>query len=427
MTEGVTRSAERNAATLDLFRTIGLVILFVGLPLWMVPHTRAAPAFLGYFSLALLIGHALTRFAFVDHAYLAILKRPVNWTPMARAGAVLLAGLTVWTALALIWAPSLEEGLDEMIWLSMAVIACAFLIVPELKRAKAAMVWGALAIGGLAGAAFVLAELAGITHFHTLLESQARPYDLNRNAGFLCLIFWLLFLIPRRTTHALILAGLAAIAILAAVFQSQSQSAQLAIMVSIPAAAAIWLMPRLVNPGYLAMAALILAMPILVHPAISPDITQLGGKGTAHFLKEAHFDHRLGLWQGYGERALENLLLGSGAGADKVMGLAGAIGDYAAAAGYPPEATNPHNAPLEIWVNYGLVGALLAAALMVWAGLFNVGLVGTPRIVFCALVVSVFAYSLTASSFFQAWWIGSIATAFSAFLALYRNRLEDRD
>lgn len=420
------KSAAGTSNALDRCRLIGLAILFVGLPLWMVPHTRAAPAFLGYFSLLLLVGHSLTRFARVDHAYLALLRKPAAWSPFARTGALLLACLIAWTALALYWAPDLEQGLDEVIWVLAAVPACAILIVPEMRRAPSGTLWTVIALGSLFGAAFVLSELVGWTGFHTLIEPQARLYDLNRNAGFLGLILWVLLLMPFRNTRAFILAGLSGIAVMATIFFSQSQSAQMALMASMLAAAGIYLLPRLVLPGYAVMAALVIAMPLLTHPAVSPDVTRLADGRTIHFLKEAHFDHRLALWQGYAEKVGERPIAGWGAGADKVMGLDGEIGQFAAAAGYPPKATNPHNAPLEIWVNYGAVGAMLSSALILWAGFFNAGLAGRNRIAFCALVVSVFAYSLTASSFFQAWWIGSIAATFSAFMALAFNKRTTR-
>ncbi|MBL8589864.1 MAG: O-antigen ligase family protein, partial [Methylobacteriaceae bacterium] len=136
-------------------------------------------------------------------------------------------------------------------------------------------------------------------------------------------------------------------------------------------------------------------------------------------LERFHAHHRILIWQAFGERAAERPMLGHGFGAiDKVWSAprpAGVAAD--AAVDWVIENIHAHNQPLQIWVELGGAGAILAGliAAAVVARLWTLAPARlAPRL---AAFIAALAIALVGFGAWQAWWIATVAAALALFAA----------
>ena len=167
-----------------------------------------------------------------------------------------------------------------------------------------------------------------------------------------------------------------------------------------------------------AVAAAFLAMPFLAQAL------QASGLADAPWLPFS-MGHRVLIWNHVAGLALERPLFGWGLDASRVLS------DFATV----PEGTlrgviellplHPHNAPLQIWLELGGIGALLALA-MAWVLLRAIGKLDRAAQLFayplfaCGLFMSGTAYGA-----WQTWWMSGFLTAAAAFLILWRGASDE--
>ena len=129
--------------------------------------------------------------------------------------------------------------------------------------------------------------------------------------------------------------------------------------------------------------------------------------------------HRLMIWSFAGERIAERPL--AGWGLDAARGIPGGRDPIRPGETWLP--LHPHNAPLQVWLELGVPGAVLFALLVAlpWYGLATVP---WPRI-FGAAAGTSLAIALTASfvtyGIWQEWWLATLW--FSLFAVLVMARL----
>jgi hypothetical protein len=204
------------------------------------------------------------------------------------------------------------------------------------------------------------------------------------------------------------------------------ESAKLAVLAAALAGGAAWLLPRLAPRLLgLGLALAILAVPAVLGPVLARGVPAGGWPPSAA--------HRLLIWDFVGERIAERPLLGWGMEASRAIpGHAGTASPAAlerfgltgpGAAEWLPVAQllplHPHNGPLQLRLELGLPGALLAALL---AGLLGLACARAARPAVASAVLA--AGAITAMLSFgawQEWWVGAELLAAAAVAGLPRR------
>ena len=213
--------------------------------------------------------------------------------------------------------------------------------------------------------------------------------------------------------------GLLTMALLAILYQTASQSVQLAFIVFVLFWAAF---PTRFQPAWIALAILI-ALAVIAAPWVS----QLAFKELAEnfhhapWLQNGYAAERLEIWDYVGRYALQHPFHGFGIEATR------AVEAFDTAEIYQKGVTilHPHNFALQLWIEFGLLGVLPAAAL---AGFLLYRLAALPTTM-SRLGVGVFTACLsiaaTGYGLWQSWWIGEIILIMLFFmfaLRFYREK-----
>lgn len=151
-----------------------------------------------------------------------------------------------------------------------------------------------------------------------------------------------------------------------------------------------------------------LAIGILLAPAIVrlPQFDDLAQRRDIH----VSFFHRAGIWAFVAERIAEKPLFGWGFNASRNVPGGQAI--IAGAAEKIP--LHPHNAPLQIWLELGGIGAAIAAALISALAFACAGPRARQAALVATLLVGIFIASVS-YGIWQGWWFATLwlATAFA--------------
>lgn len=219
---------------------------------------------------------------------------------------------------------------------------------------------------------------------------------------------------------------------LAVTLKGGVDAAQMAVLGALAMALATWARPRAsLNLLRIGMVAVILGMPVLAL-AIPPVSTTQGWNFISN---SAH--HRLTIWRFVGQHIAEKPLLGWGFDASRALpnaddevvayrrrGIAAEAPPYPVAE--PQLPLHPHNFALQIWLELGLAGALLACAL-IWrlAGAIAAApLAPVPRALLAGAVTTGFIIACLSFGIWQAWWQAALwfTAALSAMAALPKDR-----
>lgn len=379
-----------------------------------MPSVRARPLFLlASLSapLGIVIPKALVLLLFIVALWL--LSR--RWRqgqlrrPFQGAGAIMAAVIAAWGLLSVLWA--LDAGAALWTVAKLAALMAATLVLLDglddlepddrapLARALSAAFAVALLLLGLE-------SLSGAAAHQWWLAWRGRAGDfdetvLNRSEVLLLLAAWPCALVLlQRKRRALALAAVAAA--VAVTLMGVSNSNQVAAVLAVTAAALAWgtgpWLQRLVA-GLLALA--VLAAPLLPGTLLAPD--RLAG-----YFDENHYSglHRLHIWRFTSERIGEAPVLGWGM--DAARRIPG--GDTKLPGGGNVMGVHPHNASLQIWLELGAVGALLAALLLalLW---FRAGALDWPgeRAAATGLLLTGLTVANLSFGIWQTWWLVALA------------------
>ncbi|KUL96005.1 hypothetical protein DK26_08220 [Bosea sp. WAO] len=219
------------------------------------------------------------------------------------------------------------------------------------------------------------------------------------------------------------LAGLVGLVVAVLVFASDSEAAKLGLVVMVAARLALAVAPRL---ALAATAAAFLATMALA-PAIGPALEAEMPAALRSHLQPSH-EVRIDIWETFGEAAMLRPVLGYGFNAAATLDQ----NPVAQRISQPRRALlpigHPHSAPLQAWVDTGLVGAALlaAAGLLLLARLRRLSHARAAMPV--AFFAGCFAIVVVAHGAWQGWWIAILALAALLFCAapLNTRNLEDR-
>lgn len=317
----------------------------------------------------LILATALLLAAFVRKSGWHAARRSVSKRAlggMLQPSAALLAVATLAFALASLgWSPVPERGFGAVAQTSVAAVAayvCCLFLARNIDF-HSWPIW-ALPISLAATCLLILLELTFNSPVRSALGASIETFRLNRSAVALALLLPLMFLDVGSRTR-LVAAVLVAALIVWTVFQSDSESAKLAIIVIVAVALLSLVLEARVlvlTIGTVAIASHILApaIAILLYRMITPEaVASLSSIFTTH---TAHFI-RLEIWWAYAQEILNAPLFGKGLqasfwardiyeGENPVMLRGLSYG-------------HPHNASIQTWYELGLAGVMLTAGLLI--------------------------------------------------------------
>jgi O-antigen ligase len=377
----------------------GLSLCALALPplLALVPH-GAAP---------------LAGFAGLCAAGLIAANPPYDF-PALRRPAAILGALVLWGGLSAAW--SIEPGHSLVIAARLAGLFAAALALAaaagrlaQPRRLALFLVAGTAV--GIAIAWYDLASAGGLSR-HVSIRLFAAP-RLNQIAAWLALLALpagaLLICRGRR------LLGLAAAVVMAAtVYALDGMTAKIALALSLPMAALLYLQRRAVCR----IAAGLAILAILTAPLTLPRLADLPSVfATVDAFKDSA-GHRLLIWSFTGHRIAERPL--SGWGLDAARAIPGGKVEIRPGQTWLP--LHPHDAALQLWLELGAPGATLVALLvgLLW---LRLGEAPWPRLYAAAGGGSLFAATAVASSgwgIWQEWWLGTLGLALFATLVMAR-------
>ncbi len=321
---------------------------------------------------------------------------------VTRRLAAVLGGLVLWMFIAALRAPN--PGDSVSLWLSVVLIFLGGLMLlagsrvmdaGERRRLSTAMV-----IAGVFYVVLVAFEVVTGQALSELARGGRFGEPLNRGAAILALFAWPFALAAYQRFGPV--AGLAALAVsMVAILFLTLETAMLAGIIGIAAFAAVWLAPRpaLLAIGVLA-AVFTLAVPLLpdlagdplrFYDPVAPDLPTT-------------VIHRFLIWQFVAERIGEAPLFGWGL--DAARSLPGGDQAYfsAQAVALP---LHPHNGALQVWVELGVPGAVLGAALIaaVLVSLWRANLSRAATAGGAALFSAYYVLGGLSFGVWQNWWL----------------------
>jgi O-antigen ligase len=323
--------------------------------------------------------------------------------------------LSAWGALSALW--SIIPGHSFFEAGRLLLLSAAGLIIVaaarDLDDAGRPLVGRAAVIGLLVGLVIMTVELAGDFPIRGLLTSGRNIVLANydRGATTLSLFCWIAILHLLKTGRRL---AAAAVFVLAAIVVARmiSLSAFLAMLVALTVFALAWWRARLA--AWLLGGGVVLIAAVL--PFVAPDrgavfrLHQVlpGLRGSAM--------HRLIIWNFASERWHDHPLLGWGMDASRAI--PGGKTDISEYMNLPPELhltgavmpLHPHDAVLQWWLELGIVGAVLGAAIVL-ATLWKTVAPGATRIgqaVGLAVIATALLPLLLNFGVWQAWWESSL-------------------
>lgn len=357
--------------------------------------------------------------------------RRLPW-PRPSAPALLSAALIGWALVAALWSAEARHGVGTALGLG-ALLVLATMAARALEDDDAAHVAriGTVLLPGLAlGIALLAFDHASGNLFRLAVRgfpewNERFSFGLKPAVSVLALLLPLLLLVPR-LPRALV--GAVVAAGVAAALWLPGESAKIATIaglgIAFAARLAPWAAARLMAAG---LALVFLAAPLLFAAVLSrgPDLSPLPGNAA----------HRVLIWDFALARIAERPVLGWGMDASRSLpghrdgfdgrtlerfGLTSAEERVAFGQRAAQLPLHPHNAALHIWLETGLVGAVLAAALVA-ALAFALGAVPAVTAAGLGVLTSGMVTGWLSFGVWQPWWVATLMLAAVALAALRRQ------
>lgn len=296
-----------------------------------------------------------------------VLRR--RWPPIDRISLAIIGLFVLWAGLTAFWSLLPERSIASALRVGIICLGGLVLIgtVSGFDTRQRSLVSRGLAIGAIIAAALLAINFAtdiGINRLFVDEPPRQVVGLLNRSASVIAILCWPIAIVAGQRWRY---AGIAGVLIATVVILVQLQPAVpiiaftagilfFGIGLRLPKAAAGTLMVGLVVVSLL--------IPLIVRLAPQLDATL-----SEYSLNENSISHRLGIWSFGGERILSRPLTGWGFDASRA--LPGGNRNLPILGKSHPDAPalplHPHNATIQIWLEAGLPGLLLAAFLVLRA------------------------------------------------------------
>ncbi|MET0743824.1 MAG: O-antigen ligase family protein [Microvirga sp.] len=370
------------------------------MPVGMTIAHRSSPLFLGLSAATAIaaawaegdLGESLRRAG-------ASLRSPLGMAVLA---------LAAWTLSSVGWSEVRGLSLDAVgeFWLP---VAFGFVLVPLLANRLTTRAFWVLVVAVCLSQILMVMDLRSDLVVRKALGMRGDSYIFNRTSLTLLVLLpgLVAFAANRIRPGRLLASGLYAIVTLAIV-NSDSGAGVLGLVAgtlvlglawAAPAAAA-WLM-RIVF-----VAAMVLA------PVFGPLSDALIPDRVLESFSRNHSRARVDIWHSFDAAIRAQPILGAGFGASALL-------NETSVAARVPEANrvllgvgHPHNAPIQVWTELGVVGAVLAGLVGLLAMQRIDGLPRAGRALGLALAAAIFSVGMIGHGAWQGWWAAAIGAAF---------------
>lgn len=358
--------------------------------------------------IATIIALLLAICAWRDGSWIVRLARVKKFL-LGRSGMLLMIAL-VFISMSLLWTPAPERGLRHLMQLLGSAIVIGILVAGMQHR-------HVTRIDLLMPVGLAVASLLVIIHFtmsapvNAVLGVPTADYYLNRTAVAIALFSPVVFYGLYRDRHILAFIALA-FATLVAISLSSSWSAKLAILAIIASAPFSLAAPRLFHRLVTyAMVLTLLAAPLYVghiNALIPQSLHDTVGYGSMGF--------RGDMWREYIALFWQKPILGFGMEASSAVSQSDFGTSFTEEQLLLLSLGHPHNAVVQIWFEFGLIGALIAASL-VWLLLTAMnrlkdGLVSVAT----TTSVGIYTVAFVSHGAWQAWWLCLVGSVIFAVL-----------
>jgi O-antigen ligase len=353
----------------------------------------------------------LAAFAGLCAAGLVAASPPYEFPALRRPAAVL-GALVLWGALSAAWSIDpwrsllIAARLAGLFAAALALAAAASRITAPQRLTLCLFVGTAI---GIALALYDLASAGGLSHHLSI-----RPFygaRLNQIAAWLAL-----FELPATTLLICrgqrLLALVAAAVMMTMVYTLDDTTAKIALGLSLPMAALVYL-----RRGAVARVAAALAMfAILTAPLTLPRLAHLPAFFATVDAFKGSAGHRLLIWSFTGDRIAERPLLGWGL--DSARAIPGGKVEIRPGQSWLP--LHPHDAALQLWLELGAPGAILFALLLglLW---LRLGAAAWPRLYAAAAggsLTAALAIALSGWGIWEEWWFATLGLALFATIVM---------
>lgn len=344
---------------------------------------------------------------------LAAGRDALPWRSLDR-GLVAAFGLFMgWCLVTSAWSPHPPAAAGLVLRVSGLLLALLYLttLAQHLQESERALVRRAFCMGIAVAAVLLIIELVFGSPILTDLSEAAGPeyWRLNRGVSALALLIWPLSALLWQRGIRWLACALPP-ALLALTLTAASSASILALAAGIAAAA----LSGLGRP--LARAVMVLAVlaTLFGSPFVAP-LAQQAGIDRADFLDAGSAQYRLHIWAVVSDRIAMRPLFGWGFDASPDLPTDG-VEPFRPGVKIIP--SHPHNGALQIMVETGLVGSLLALGLLTMLGRRIDALEPAPRTAATAMLVAVLGIAATAYGLWQSHWLAMIGAAAVVFIAV---------
>jgi len=344
-----------------------------------------------------------------------VIANPPHRLASLRLPAICLLALLAWGAASATWSVDPQRSL--LIDLRLAgLFAAGLALAAAAGRLTAPRRLALFLLGGMAIAIalswYDLASGGGLSQHISL--RLFRPFRLNQIAVGLAILAWpIAAWLVQRGQRALALT--AAAVMIGTILLLADAAAKAALAASLPVMVLLYLWRGRVAR----LAAILSVIGILTAPLTLTALDRLPGTLAAADAIKGSAGHRLLIWSFVGERIAERPLLGWGLDASRAI----PGGKDEVRPGLSKLPLHPHNAALQLWLELGIPGAILAAVLVGWLWL-RLGAAPWPRLYAAAAGGSLTAALAVASGAYgiwQEWWLGTLGLALFAVLVMART------
>jgi O-antigen ligase len=339
-------------------------------------------------------------------AFLAVVGREMLRVPsQLTIPFVVICGLILWSALSLFWTIDLAVASDKL-WRHASVLMAGILTIGaalHLPRERRSVLSRWLALGFLAAVGALLIIRVAVIPVGTMFPidglGEAQLIRFNRGATVIAILVWPTALYASRFGSLFSVMLVVATGVMLATFASAA--AALAMIVGVVVGVATRLNRKMALAAAIALAAIVLSLPtVALNISTRPEIkTEYWVVGSGY--------HRLLIWKFAAEHISERPLLGWGFDASRsIHGREARLEKK-----YTAMPLHPHNAALQLWLELGAIGTLIAVVLIVYLG----HIIGTLRPAAAAASAGCFASASTicllSYGIWQTWWVSALFLA----------------
>ncbi|MEN3930472.1 O-antigen ligase family protein [Microvirga sp. W0021] len=390
----------------------GAFIMLACLPFGMALVHRSG-------TLLVVITAVLALAATIAEGRLGVLLNNMKSKLLSAPGILTLA-LLLWMLISLSWTYSLRMALffyGELILSATAGFVLAMALPEKMPRWLAPVA----AIIAIIAAVFIFADITSGMYFRQLVGAKAYSFIYNRSVLTLFLVVTpLLFLLWRRGEKSYqVLGSLTALITVGTIFNSSSGAAVMAVLLFIP----VYVFARFLPKASLWIAAGCFTFLFAVAPFYGSMFYEVLPQKIVEVFESDHSMERVDLWRAFEYTIAQQPIIGGGFAVSPV------IINTPEAAAVPVELHgdlnmgHPHNAAMQVWVELGLVGAILA--LTVLFAMLRALAALPSRLVAeqLAWIAGITFVAIIGHGAWQGWWLAAIGAGMAWFRA-ERNEAE---